>query len=216
MSVSNSKIRIVIVEDHGLMRECLHLAFADEDRFEIVGEAGNGVQAIDVIDGLQPDVVLLDISIPEISGLELLPLIKQRSPGTKVLMLTGKDDEEVVVKALKEGAKGYLSKNTSCKSLIKSIKIVHGGDLWIERRLIVRLFEESNAVNSNADSKKDKNQQSLTPREQEVLRCLASGGSNKEIAKVLSISEKTVKSHLNNIFKKAQRQPPPRSDSLCY
>ena len=164
----------------------------------------NGYEAIDVISDLQPDIVLLDISLPEISGLELLPIIKQKSPATKVIMLTAKDDEAIIVDALKAGARGYLSKDTSSQGLIKSIKIVHAGDFWIERRLINRILEEHNSAETNSAVVHKKNVKGLTPREQEVLQILAKGYTNKEIAQKLFISEKTVKSHLNNIFKKLE------------
>ena len=199
---SDSKIRIVIVEDHGLIREGLRLILAGEERFDIVGEAGNGIQAIDVISDLKPDVTLLDISLPGMGGIEVLPIIIQKSPGTKVLMLTATSDDGTILKALKAGARGYLSKDTTSQGLIKSIKVVHKGDMWIERKLVGRIFEENGSVDLNTVIRRKKNKEDLTPREQEVLHILAKGCTNKEIAQDLFISEQTVKSHLNRIFKK--------------
>ena len=129
-------------------------------------------------------------------------------------MLTGKEDEEIIITALKAGAKGYLSKNATCENLIKSIKVVHDGDLWVERRLITRILEEYSIASSDAVPTEHHELHDLTPREQEVLCCLAKGGSNKEIARSLSISEKTVKSHLNNIFKKLHVSR--RLDAILY
>jgi DNA-binding NarL/FixJ family response regulator len=196
------EIRIVIVEDHGLVRECLHLVFASEMNLEVVGEAGNGFHAVEVIEELQPDVVLLDIKIPGISGIELLPVIRQKSPRSKVLMLTGKDDEETILTALKAGAKGYLSKDTTSACLIKAIKSVHAGDMWVERRLVNMIVEHYNSGDTGPGSAADTNPKKLTRREQDVLKCLSKGLTNKEIAQQLFISEKTVKSHVNHIFKK--------------
>ncbi len=200
---SSSKIRVVLVEDHGIIREGLRLILGSEKSFNIVGEAGNGIQAIDVISDLQPDVTLLDISMPGMSGIDILPIIKQKSPATQTLMLTATSDDCTILKALNAGARGYLSKNTTSQGLIKSIKVVHNGEMWIERKLICRIFDNNNAIDlNNVIRQKKISTDDLTPREHEVLRILSQGCTNKEIAKDLFISEKTVKSHLNRIFKK--------------
>jgi len=198
----DSKIRIVIAEDHRLIREGLRLILGSEGNFEIVGEAANGLQAIDVISDLKPDVVLLDITMPELDGIQVIPIIKQKSPGTKALMLTASEDEAMIFKALKAGAKGYLSKNTSTSSLIKAIKVVHKDEMWVERKLVAKFFHEDNTADSGKEDRQENPKKDLTPREREVLRLLIKGSTNKEIANDLFISEKTVKSHLNKIFKK--------------
>jgi two-component system response regulator DegU len=198
----DSKIRIVIVEDHRLFREGLRLILSVERSFEIVGEAANGLQAIDVISGLKPDVVLLDITMPELSGIEIIPIIKQKSPGTKALMLTASEDETKILKSLKAGAKGYLSKNITISGLIKAIKVVNKGQLWVERELVARYFNGDIIADIGREGRQEKMNEALTPREQDVLRLLIKGSTNKEIANGLFISEKTVKSHLNKIFKK--------------
>lgn len=195
------KIRIVIVEDHRLFREGLHLILNGEKRFKIVGEASNGIQAIDVISDLKPDIVLLDITMPKLSGIEAIPIIKQKSPGTKILMLTASEDETKIIKSLKAGAKGYLSKNTTSSDLIKAIKLANKDQLWVERQLIARYFNGDFTTESRED-RQEKTKGKLTPREKDVLRLLVKGSTNKEIANDLFISEKTVKSHLNKIFKK--------------
>ncbi len=198
----DSKIRIVIAEDHRLFREGLRLILNGEESFEIVGETANGLQAIDVISVLKPDLVLLDIILPELSGIEVIPIIKQTSPGTKALMLTASKDEIKILKFLNAGAKGYLSKNTTTSDLIKAIKVVNKGQLWVERKLVARYFNGDITADIGREDRQENPKKDLTPREQDVLRLLIKGSTNKEIANDLFISEKTVKSHLNKIFKK--------------
>jgi len=202
MMEPDSKIRIVIAEDHRLFREGLRLILNGEESFEIVGEAANGLQVIDVISGLKPDLVLLDITMPELSGIEVIPIIKQTSPGTKALMLTVSEDETKILKSLKAGAKGYLSKNTTTSDLIKAIKVVNKGQLWVERKLVARYFNGDITADIGREDRQENPKKDLTLREQDVLRILIKGSTNKEIANDLFISEKTVKSHLNKIFKK--------------
>lgn len=196
------KIRLVIADDQRLLREMLHLALRQEKGIEIVGEAANCLQAVDVISDLKPDIVLLDIIMPEMNGIKVLPAIREKSPKTKALMLTVANDETMILKALKAGAKGYLSKDVGISDLIKAIQAVHQGELWVERKLMARFFEGEAIAGPKGEDRSGKTKESLTPREQEVLRLLTKGSTNKELAKALFISEKTVKSHLNSIFRK--------------
>jgi len=196
------QIRVVIADDHRLLREMLHLALRQETGIEVVGEAGNGLQTIDVISDLKPDIVLLDIIMPEMDGIKVLPAIREKSPKTKALMLTVAKDEAMILKALKAGAKGYLSKDVGISDLIKAIQAVHQGELWVERKLMARFFEGEPIADPKGEDRPGKTKEGLTQREQEVLRLLTKGSTNKEIAKALFISEKTVKSHLNSIFRK--------------
>ena len=196
------QIRIVIADDHKLLREMLCQTLRQEKSIEVVGEAGNGLQTIDVISDLKPDIVLLDIIMPEMDGIKVLPAIKEKSPKTKALMLTASKDEAMILKALKAGAKGYLSKDVGISDLIKAIQAVHQGELWVERKLMARFFEGEAIADPKGEDRFGKTKEGLTQREQEVLRLLTKGSTNKEIAKALFISEKTVKSHLNSIFRK--------------
>ena len=199
---ADSNIRIVIAENHSLYREGIRRILNEEKCFEIVGEANNGFQAIDVISDLKPDVVLLNINLPGLDGVQLIPIIKQKSPGTKALMLTSSEDEAKILKALQAGAKGYLSKDTSTSSLIKAIKVVHKDQLWVQRKLVARFFNGDFNDDLDRDSQQKNTKEILTAREQEVLSQLIKGLTNKEIGNELFISEKTVKSHLNKIFRK--------------
>jgi len=201
---TEGNIRVVIADDHSLFRAGLRLILSEEEIVEIVGEAANGVQAIDIITDLKPDVVLLDLAISEMDGIQILTAIKQTSPETKALMFNAAVtvDEEMIFKSLKLGAKGYLSKNLASCNLIKAIKAVQRGEMWIERKLMSKFFatEQRNVLSMEDQAKKTNT--GLTAREQEVLSVLTKGLTNKEIAEILCISEKTVKTHLNSIFRK--------------
>lgn len=196
------QIRIVIADGHRLFRELLRVTLRREESIKIVGEAVNGPQTIDIIDRLKPDVVLLDITIPEMDGIEVIAPIIKKSPKTKALMLTASMDEASVFKTLKAGAKGYISKDTGISDLIKAIHAVHQGEIWIKRKLIAKFFDENNIVDSKKKDQLGRINPGLTRREHEVLGLLATGCTNKDIAQALFISEKTVKSHLHNIFRK--------------
>ena len=198
----SGKIRVVIADDHGLFREMLRLTLRREGSVEIVGEAANGRQTIDVISDLKPDIVLLDSTMPEMGGVEVLPVIREKNLKTKALMLTANKNETVIFKALKGGAKGYLSKNVSISDLIKAIKAVHKGELWVERKLMAKFFDKEAIIDPKEEGRAGRPKMVLTPREKEILSILTTGCTNKEIAQALFISEKTVKSHLNSIFRK--------------
>jgi DNA-binding NarL/FixJ family response regulator len=196
------KIKVVIADDHRLFREMLRLALHKEKNIKIVGEAASGRQAIDAIKNFKPDIALLEIILPEMEGIEVLPVIREKSPETKVLMLAAHKDEAKIFKALKAGAKGYVSKDASVSDLIKAIQTVHKGELWVERKQMARFFDREAAHNPKREDQTAKRKSVLTAREKEVLSLLSTGRTNKEIAKALFISEKTVKSHLNSIFRK--------------
>jgi len=196
------QIRIVIADGHRLFREGMCLILGQEKGIQIVGEAVNGLQTINVVNELKPDVVLLDITIAKIDGTQVVLPIRQKSPKTKALMLTAALDEAMIFKSLKAGAKGYLSKDSSVSDLTKAIKAVHQGELWIERKLMSRFFDQEAIADSKGQNLHGRTKEGLTPREQEVLSHLATGCTNKEIAQDLFISEKTVKTHLSSIFRK--------------
>ncbi len=192
-------IRVVIVDDHGLFREGIRLILSGEEGIALVGEAAQGLGAIELLNQLQPDVVLLGTAMPGIDGIEFIGALRQSSPATKLLILTGERDDALIFKALRAGAKGYVSKDANGSYLSRAIQAVHHGELWVERSLVTRLVE---AWSVTAEDRPGREVRGLTAREEEILRLLSSGGTNKEIAHALFISEKTVKAHLNNIFRK--------------
>jgi two-component system response regulator DegU len=196
------KIKVVIADDHRLFREMLRLALHKEKTIKIVGEAATGRQAIEAIKNIKPDIALLEIILPEMEGLEVLPVIRDKSPKTKVLMLAAHKDEAKIFKALKAGAKGYVSKDASVSDLIKAIQTVHKGELWVERKQMARFFDRETVHSPKGEGQPARRKSVLTAREKEVLSLLSTGQTNKQIAKALFISEKTVKSHLNSIFRK--------------
>jgi len=196
------EIRIVIADDHRLFREGICLILRQEKGIQIIGEAANGLQTINVVNDLKPDVVLLHITMTKMDGIQVILPIREKSPKTKALMLAAAMDEAMIFNSLKAGAKGYLSKDSSVSDLSKAIKTVHRGELWIERKLMSRFFDQEVIANSKAGNPHGRTKEGLTLREQEVLSCLTTGCTNKEIAQDLFISEKTVKTHLNSIFRK--------------
>jgi len=198
--LDKSKIRILIADSQNLFREGLRQILSQEERIQILAESETGHQLVTQIAELKPDVVLLDFNMPDMDKLELIAAV--RDNGAKPLALTAEEaDEDKILESLKAGAWGHLSKNTTRQVLIKAIEAVHRGEMWVERKMICRVFERELVPDS--DDKMDQDQsKELSPREHEVLGFLVKGFTNKEIAEKLFVSEKTVKNHLNSIFKK--------------
>ncbi len=197
-----NKIKILIVDDHLLVRTGITSLLKDVVDIEIIGEAENGRDAIKKTGELKPDVILMDISMPEISGLEATPKIKLLFPDTKILILTMHENEEYVLSAFKLGAMGILHKNVSKEELITAIKNVYAGKRYFGASIsqmvienMVQKFDESSFI-------KEKEKMVLTKREKEVLHFVASGLSNQEIADTLEISTRTVDSHKSNLMQK--------------
>lgn len=197
-------IRIVIVDDHTIVREGVRSVLDDIQRFVVVAEGTNGAQAIALCNAENPDVLILDISLPEESGLRAVPAILRVSPGTRVLMLSVHDDREYVTEAVRAGAHGYLRKDSTPAELRTAVESVHRGDAFfspqIARHVASALREsfERDATPQISAPPPD----ILTPRELEVLAAVAGGLSNKEIAATLSIAVRTVEAHRDSLAKK--------------
>ena len=196
--LDKTKIRILIADSQNLFREGLRQILSQEERIQILAESETGHQLVTQIPELKPDVVLLDFNMPDMNKLELIAAV--RDNGAKPLALTSEADEDEVLESLKAGAWGHLSKNTTRQVLIKAIKAVHRGEMWVERKMISRVFEREFVADSDHDDQDQPKE--LSTREHEVLSLLVKGFTNKEIGEKLFVSEKTVKNHLNSIFKK--------------
>jgi DNA-binding NarL/FixJ family response regulator len=198
----DSQTSVLVADENRLFREGLRQVLAEEKEIKIVGEAVNRQQAVHIVGELKPDVMLIDMSFSETESVEIIPSIKEKSPTTKPLILSVSSDEEKILEALKAGARGYLSKDAGVPDLIKAIQSVNRGELWLERQLMAKFIDRTILADSRGEDREAATIERLTQREKEVLGCLTKGCTNKEIAETLFISERTVKSHLNNIFRK--------------
>ncbi|MEH2061255.1 MAG: response regulator transcription factor [Nostoc sp.] len=193
-------IKVLLVDDQGLIRQGLRALLELEPDIEIVGEAENGEQAINLVAEFQPDVVLLDIRMPIMDGVAATREIQKHFPKTKILVLTTFDDDEYVSAALKNGAMGYLLKDTPSEELAVAIRAVQKGYTQLGPGIVKKLLTQFSRVATTQSQPVPSSLAELTPREKEVLRLIATGASNREIAQGLYISEGTVKNHVTNIL----------------
>ncbi len=195
-----SKIRILIADDHPLVREALSRVFSNQKDMEVVGEAGDGEEAIELASQLKPDVLVMDIMMPRIDGLEASRRIKRMAPNTAILILTAYDDDSYVLGLLEAGAAGYLMKSVRGQDLVEAVRSIRSGESVLHPKIIEKLLRR--AVTRSVKVEEEKVKEPLTTREREMLRLVAAGMSNKEIADKLCLSLRTVKAHLSNIFSK--------------
>jgi len=195
------KIRVMLVEDHSMVRQGLKQLIELENDIKVVAEAADGTQAADYYQTEKPDIVLMDINMPKKNGLQALELIKQKDSNAKIIMLTIHQDREYLFQSLQLGASGYVLKDADGYVLIEAIRKVYEGETYIQPTMAKDLVLEFKKYLQNGRTASKKNN-ILSDRELEVLRLIAKGLLNKEIAKTLYISEKTVKNHISNIFKK--------------
>ena len=196
------KIRIVIVDDHPLVREGLRKVLELDQDLLVVDEAGDGQGAINMTRSLRPNVVLMDINMPGTNGIEATRVIKRELPSIGVIALTIHDEEEYVLELVRAGVSGYVLKDIPPSKLIETIKTVARGHSVIDSSITNKVLGEINRLSRHRRVRED--WETLTDREMDVLKLMAQGCSNKEIAKKLTISEKTVKNHITNIFRKLQ------------
>lgn len=190
-------IRLVVVDDHPVVRHGLVSMLGYEKDFQVVGEAANGLDAVRIILEQKPDVTLLDLRLPDFSGIEVMKQVRARSSPTRFLVLTTYDTDEYIVPALSNGAQGYLLKDTSPDELVRAIHSIVQGGAALESGVAARFLENVSAQKSSED---------LSERELQVLHLLVSGASNKAIAAQLDLSENTIKTHLSHIFAKLNVQ----------
>jgi len=195
-------IRVLNVDDHGLFRRGLFVVLGGDERLEVVGEAGDGEEAVALATVLRPDAVIMDVRMPRLNGIEATRRIRELLPETKILMLTVSDDEEDLYESIKAGANGYLLKEISVQEVAEAIRAVVQGQSLISPSMASKLLDESNSLARQAAERDRLQTPMLTSRELEVLRQVARGITNKEVAEQLYISENTVKNHVRNILEK--------------
>jgi len=199
-------IRVVIVDDHALFRRGLEMVLAEEADIDLVGEASDGAEAVEKAGEALPDVVLMDIRMPRSSGIEACRAMKEVAPSTKIVMLTISDEEEDLFEAIRAGASGYLLKDIPYDEVADVVRAVHGGQSLINPSMAAKLLTEFAALAKREESERAEQVPAprLTEREIEVLKLVARGMNNRDIAKELFISENTVKNHVRNILEKLQ------------
>ena len=211
-------IKILIADDHALLRQGIKRVLNFEEDLEVVGEAEDGQETLARTLVLQPDILLLDLNMPGLSGLEVTRQLQAAKSRTKISVLTIHDSDNYVLELLKNGALGYLLKDVEPTMLIKAIHVVNEGNAFVYPKLAERIFgglSESDDVNEKArEMWRESRSERLTAREMDVLSCIAKGFSNQDIAQALFVSEKTVKNHLTNIFRKLNVND--RTQALIY
>jgi DNA-binding NarL/FixJ family response regulator len=198
-----TRIKVVLADDHGLFREGLRSLLQDQDDIEIVGEAEDGLDAVRLVSKLKPHIVLMDINMPVLDGVEATRTVLKENGAVNVIILTMYPQDEYVFQALKAGAKAYLLKDTRSKELLQTIRAVYNGQAVISPEMTGRLLDEFRRLADEKDDKEPKFQ-TLTEQERRILTLVAAGASNKDIATELNLSERTIKNYLSIIFQKLQ------------
>jgi two-component system nitrate/nitrite response regulator NarL len=195
-------IRIVVADDHAVVRFGVRSILNSEVGFEVVGEAEDGDDAITQTLELEPDILLLDLAMPRLPGLEAMRAIMTKSPRVKIVLLTGEISTQQVIEALQIGARGIVLKQSFADDLKQALRAVLSGDYWIGGERVANLLKALQGLQAQAAAVPERKTYGLTPRELEVVTCIVEGCSNRDIAKQFAISEETVKRHLSNVFDK--------------
>jgi DNA-binding NarL/FixJ family response regulator len=195
-------IRIVVADDHPVVRFGVRNMLQNEPGFEVVGEAEDGDDAITQTLDLEPDILLLDVAMPRLPGLEAMRAIMTKSPRVKIVLLTSTISVQQIIEALQIGARGIVLKDAVAGDLSHALRAVLSGDYWIGGQRVANLLKALQELQAKAAAVPERKTYGLTPRELEVVTCIVEGCSNRDIAKQFSLSEETVKRHLSNIFDK--------------
>ncbi|HXW55151.1 MAG TPA: response regulator transcription factor [Candidatus Cybelea sp.] len=199
MSKTKQAIRILVADDHAIFRDGLRKLLEAADDVQIVGEASNGVECTKMLNKLKPDILLLDLRMPEKDGLGVLEEVNFDTLPTRVIVLTAAEDDRDVVRAMRLGARGVVLKQSASDLLVKSIRKVFDGEIWLDNRMTAEVID---AFKKSAEAGQRREKPLLSDREKEIVQLVAQGFRNREIGEKLFISEQTVKNHLHNIFDK--------------
>jgi DNA-binding NarL/FixJ family response regulator len=213
-NAAREPIRVLVVDDHALFRRGLEMVLAQEIDIEVVGEASDGAEAVEKAGDLLPDIVLMDVRMPRRSGIEACRTIKEVAPSTRIIMLTISDEEADLYEAIRAGATGYLLKEISIDEVASAIRAVASGQSLISPSMAAKLLTEFAGMLKRAEGAQPVPVPRLTERELEVLRLVARGLNNRDIARSLFISENTVKNHVRNILEKLQLHS--RMEAVVY
>jgi DNA-binding NarL/FixJ family response regulator len=194
-----NKIRILIVDDHPMMREALQTAFEGEDDLEMIGEAPDAITALKMLEKIKPDVIMMDMLLPEMSGLEAIEKIIGNNPGAKILVLSSMEDEERIISAIQAGALGYFPKTAPRGYLLEAIRKVADGIPYMPAGITLKLFQGLRRTKSLTANDA---QMPLTTRQHEILSLLSEGHSDDQIAKLLHLEESTVRAHVHHILQR--------------
>lgn len=199
----NSIIRVLLADDHTILRQGIRLLLESQPGIEVVGEATNGQEAIEQARLLLPTVILMDISMPLLNGLQATRRIKQELPAIQIVILTMHETEEYLVKILQAGATGYVLKQAADRELIEAVQIASRGDTYLYPRIATRLVSDYlRRIETGLPDERDAAYETLTAREREILKLIAEGHTNKEIAELLTLSVKTVENHRYSLMNK--------------
>jgi two-component system, NarL family, nitrate/nitrite response regulator NarL len=199
MTKTKTAVRILVADDHAIFRDGLRKLLEGSDDVQIIGEASNGNECVKMLAKLKPDILLLDLRMPEKDGLGVLEEINFDSMPTRVIVLTAAEDDRDVVRAMRLGARGVVLKQSASDLLLKSIRKVHDGEIWLDNRMTAEVID---AFKKSAEAGQRREKPLLSDREKEIVQLVAQGFRNREIGEKLFISEQTVKNHLHNIFDK--------------
>jgi two-component system nitrate/nitrite response regulator NarL len=194
--------RILIADDHPIFRDGLRRLLESEREFQVIGEACDGVEAVNMVRQLKPEILLLDLAMPRRPGLEALREMSTEASSVRVILLTAAAEKDQIVEALQLGARGVVLKDSATQILLKSIRAVMNGEYWVGRESVSNLVQYLRSMVEASSKEPRKKNYGLTPRELEVVSAVVAGYANKEIAQHFKISEDTVKHHLSNIFDK--------------
>ncbi len=195
-----NKIKILIVDDHPMMREALQTAFEGEEDIEMIGEAPDAIKALKMLETLKPDVIMMDMLLPEMSGLEAIEKIIEANPEAKILVLSSMEDEERIVSAIQAGALGYFPKTASRMYLLEAIRRVADGVPYMPAGITLKLFQGLRRIKSLQPT--NDLQLPLTTRQQEILSLLSEGHSDDEIGRLLHLEKSTVRAHVHHILQR--------------